>query len=161
MRHYVILPVPFQTLAGLLDIIGNNNFGHNFNGCFLSFTRRLCKLQAISMTKSENSSLVFLKISFTIRQRLTPERACSTLTRIRESLRLVSFSLAVSSFLRGFFSVDRVFARSAHSLENRYPYARSFALDTKCFLCLRPSYHAFFPDRSDSGRRYASSWQSQ
>lgn len=140
-----------------IDIIGNNDFGHNFRGRFLSSTRRLCKLQAITMTKSENSSLVFLKISFTIRQRLTPERACSTLTRICESLRLVSFSLAVSSFLRGFFSVDRVCARSAHNLENLYPCAGPSVLGRKCSLCLQPSYHAFFLDRSGSGRRYASS----
>ena len=145
----------------ILDFIGNNGFVHNFNGRFLCSTRRLCKLQAISMTKSENSSLVFLKISFTIRQRLTPERACSTLTRICESLRLVSFSWVVSSFLRGFFSVDRVSARSAHSLENRYPYARQSGLGKQCSPCLPPSCHAFFPDRSGSGTRCASFWQSQ
>src|SRR5215211_809657 len=113
------------------------------------------------MTKSEKSSWVFLKISFTIRQRLTPERACSTLTRICESLRLVSFSLVVSSFLCGFFSVDRVSAPSAHSLETLYPCVRRSVLDKQCSPCLPPSYHAFCQDRSGSGTIFVSSWQSQ
>lgn len=59
------------------------------------------------MTKSEKPSLVFLKTSFTQRERLTPEIACSTLTRTLEILRLRSFSLAVNSFLRGFFRLTQ------------------------------------------------------
>jgi hypothetical protein len=38
-----------------------------------------------------------------MRQRFTPERACSTLTRMRANFRLVRFSAAVSSPRRGFF----------------------------------------------------------
>src|SRR5262245_45956486 len=101
----------------------------------------------MTMTRSEKPSFVFRKISFTLRQRLTPDRACSTLTRICESLRLVFFSFAVSSFLRGFFSVDRVCARSAHILENLYLCVKQSALDKKCSPCRPPSYHVFCRDR--------------
>jgi len=58
------------------------------------------------MTKSEKLSFVFRNTSFTVRERLMPEIACSTRTRTLEIWRLRSFSLAVSSFLRGFFSVE-------------------------------------------------------
>ena len=59
-----------------------------------------------------------------MRERLTPEIACSTLTRTLEILRLRSFSLAVNSFLRGFFSADTVCGPSARNLENLSLYAR-------------------------------------
>src|SRR5437867_4988027 len=55
------------------------------------------------MAESETSSSVFRRTSLTMRQRLTPARACSTRTRIRPNLRLVRFSAAVSSLPRGFF----------------------------------------------------------
>jgi hypothetical protein len=76
------------------------------------------------MTKSENPSFVFRNISFTHRERLMPEMACSTLTRTLDTLRLRSFSLSVRSFLRGFFSADMFFVPWARSLESLYPYAR-------------------------------------
>src|SRR5262249_42104186 len=49
------------------------------------------------MTESETPSAVFRKTSFTMRQRFTPARACSTRTRTRPSLRLVRFSAAVNA----------------------------------------------------------------
>src|SRR5213082_2709623 len=55
------------------------------------------------MAESETPSLVFRKTSFTMRQRFTPARACSTLTRTRANFRFVRFSAAVSSPPRGFF----------------------------------------------------------
>src|SRR4051812_5871570 len=55
------------------------------------------------MTESDTSSAVFRKISFTIRQRLTPARACSTCTRIRPIFRLARFSAAINSLPAGFF----------------------------------------------------------
>src|SRR5947209_11918453 len=55
------------------------------------------------MTESESPSLVFRKTSFTMRQRFTPARACSTLTRTRANLRFVRFSAGVRSPPRGFF----------------------------------------------------------
>lgn len=55
------------------------------------------------MTVSETPSLVFRKTSFTMRQRFTPDRACSTWTRMRANFRLVRFSAAVSSPRGGFF----------------------------------------------------------
>src|SRR5207253_3323041 len=55
------------------------------------------------MTESETPSLVFRNTSFTMRQRFTPARACSTRTRIRANFRFVRFSAAVSSPRGGFF----------------------------------------------------------
>src|SRR5947209_3642516 len=55
------------------------------------------------MAESETSSLVFRSTSLTMRQRLTPDSACSTRTRMRHNFRLVRFSAAVSSPPRGFF----------------------------------------------------------
>lgn len=46
---------------------------------------------------------MFRNTSFTMRQRFTPERACSTLTRMRANFRFVRFSAAVSSPRGGFF----------------------------------------------------------
>jgi hypothetical protein len=46
---------------------------------------------------------VFRNTSFTMRQRFTPERACSTLTRMRANFRFARFSAAVSSPRSGFF----------------------------------------------------------
>src|SRR5271165_4227975 len=55
------------------------------------------------MAESESPSLVFRKTSFTMRERFTPARACSTLTRMRANFRFVRFSAAVSSPRGGFF----------------------------------------------------------
>src|SRR2546423_6611577 len=55
------------------------------------------------MTESESPSFVFRKTSFTIRQRFTPARACSTATRMRANFRFVRFSASVSSPRGGFF----------------------------------------------------------
>jgi hypothetical protein len=55
------------------------------------------------MAASETPSLVFLRVSFTMRERFTPARACSTLTRMRASFRFVRFSASVSSPRGGFF----------------------------------------------------------
>ena len=143
------MKVQYDTWANLgenltLDVIGNKDFGHNLKGCFLCSTRTLCNPQAITITKSEKPSFVFLKVSFTVRDRLTPEIACSTLMRILDILRLLSFSLAVSSFWRGFFSADIVYARSARTPESQRPYITPCALGTKCFLGRPRSYRAFF-----------------
>src|SRR6266545_2570806 len=75
----------------------------------------------MTITRSEKPSLVFLNTSFTLRERLIPEMACSTLTRTLEILRLFSFSFSVRSFLRGFFSADTFFVPSAHILESQCP----------------------------------------
>lgn len=74
--------------------------------------------------RKEKPSLVFLKTSFTIREHLTPGIVCSTLTRNLDILRLRSFSLAVNSFLRGFFSADTVCRPAAHRLETPSLYAK-------------------------------------
>src|SRR4051812_12524183 len=55
------------------------------------------------MAESEIPSLVFRKTSFTIRERFTPARACSTWTRMRANFRFIRFSAAVSSPRGGFF----------------------------------------------------------
>src|SRR5688500_8053876 len=55
------------------------------------------------MTASETPSAVFRRVSLTMRQRLTPARACSTRTRMRPSLRLVRFWASVSSPPGGLF----------------------------------------------------------
>src|SRR5947209_14418927 len=66
-------------------------------------TRRLCNPQAASIAASETPSFVFRNTSFTMRQRFTPESACSTLTRMRANLRFVRFSAVLSSPRGGFF----------------------------------------------------------
>src|SRR3954451_19290095 len=55
------------------------------------------------MAESEAPGLVFRNTSFTMRDRFTPARACSTRTRMLANFRLVRFSAAVSSPWRGFF----------------------------------------------------------
>src|SRR5438132_9644794 len=55
------------------------------------------------MTASDTPSLVLRNTSLTMRQRFTPARSCSTLTRICANLRLVRFSASVSSLWGGFF----------------------------------------------------------
>src|SRR5438093_6652594 len=55
------------------------------------------------MAESETSSPVFRSTSLTMRQRFTPDKACSTRTRMRPNFRLVRFSAAVNSPPAGFF----------------------------------------------------------
>src|SRR5437773_11919252 len=55
------------------------------------------------MTASDTPSLVLRNTSLTMRERFTPARSCSTLTRICASFRLVRFSASVSSPRGGFF----------------------------------------------------------
>src|SRR2546427_11185906 len=55
------------------------------------------------MTASDTPSLVLRKTSLTMRERFTPARSCSTLTRICATFRLVRFSASVSSPRGGFF----------------------------------------------------------
>src|ERR1700733_4570384 len=55
------------------------------------------------MDSSDISGFLFRNTSLTIRQRFTPEMACSTRTRSRASLRFDPFSASVSSPPRGFF----------------------------------------------------------
>ena len=82
----------------------------------------LCKPVADSIKPSEQSGRVFRSTSLTQRDRLIPEMACSTRTRMRDRDRLWRFSAGVSSFPRGFFLVDMCVAREAHILETLYPY---------------------------------------
>src|SRR3982751_5474837 len=63
----------------------------------------LCNPQAASMTVSDTPSLVLRKTSLTMRERFTPARSCSTLTRICANLRFLRFSASVSSPRGGFF----------------------------------------------------------
>src|SRR5438445_1851980 len=55
------------------------------------------------MTASDTPSLVLRNTSLTMRERFTPARSCSTLTRICANFRLVRFSASVSSPRGGFF----------------------------------------------------------
>ena len=55
------------------------------------------------MAASETLSSVFRNTSLTMRERFTPARSCSTLTRIRANFRLARFSAAESSPRGGFF----------------------------------------------------------
>ena len=144
-----------NTAMNIIDIIGNKKKGHSFNGFFLQSTRRLCKLQAMTMTKSEKPSFVLRNTSFTHRERLMPAIACSTRTRTLDILRLFAFSFSVSSFLRGFFSVEPIYALWVRSLESLCPSIRSYVLDRRCFPSRLPSYHGFYLGRSDLERTLA------
>src|SRR5438874_3121854 len=55
------------------------------------------------MTASDTPSLLLRNTSLTMRERFTPARSCSTLTRICANFRLVRFSASVSSPRGGFF----------------------------------------------------------
>jgi hypothetical protein len=122
------MPTNKWTREELIDFIGNKDFGHSFSGFFLWSTRRLCKLQAMTMTKSEKLSFVLRNTSFTHRERLMPAMACSTLTRTLDILRLFAFSCLVNSFLRGFFSVESSYVPWVRSLENLCLSTRSCGL---------------------------------
>lgn len=72
------------------------------------------------MNRSEQSGCVLRSVSLTQRDRLTPERACSTLTRMRQSARLRRFSSGVNSLPRGFFLAGDSLQRAAHNLGTLY-----------------------------------------
>ena len=55
------------------------------------------------MAASDNPGFLFRMTSLTIRLRFTPAMACSTRTRMADSLRLTRFSRSVSAPPRGFF----------------------------------------------------------
>ena len=93
----------FSTFS-IVDFIRNNDLYHNLSPRFRCRTRRLCKPQAISMSRSAMPSLVLRNTSFILRERFTPARACATRTRRREIFRFARFSAFVSSPCRGFFS---------------------------------------------------------
>src|SRR6516162_5178745 len=57
----------------------------------------------MSIAMSDNSSFLLRNVSFTMRLRFTPARACSTCTRILATWRLSRFSSPVSSRPLGFF----------------------------------------------------------
>ncbi len=139
----------------LIDFIGNKFFGHSVSGFFLWSTRRLCKLQAMTMAKSEKPSFVLRNTSFTQRERLIPAIACSTLTRTLDILRLFALSFSVKSFLRGFFSAELFYAPSVRSLESLYPSARSCVPGTRCFPSPLPSCHGFCLGRFGSEKKLA------
>ena len=80
-----------------IDVIRNKKSRYLLSRRLRFCTRRLCNPQAASIAASETPSFVFRKTSFPMRQRLTPESACSTLTRMRANFQFVRFSAAVSS----------------------------------------------------------------
>src|SRR4051812_398163 len=102
-REPVNVCPPFLDENITLDFIRIKLFVGFFLLLWRVSTRTLCNPQAASMTASEMSSAVFRKTSFTMRQRLTPAKACSTRTRICPNFRLVRFSAAVNSPPAGFF----------------------------------------------------------
>src|SRR5947209_19088421 len=55
------------------------------------------------MTASDTPSLVLRNTSLTVRERFTPARSCSTLTRICANFRFVRFSASVRFPRGGFF----------------------------------------------------------
>lgn len=59
----------------------------------------------MTIRRSEISGMVLRRVSLTERERLMPAMACSTLTRVRESLRLWRFSEGLRSAPRGFFGL--------------------------------------------------------
>ena len=132
--------------------------GHNLSGFSLWSTRRLCKLQAITMTRSEKPSLVLRNTSFTLREGLMPAIACSTLTRSLDILRLFAFSFSVRSFLRGFFSADTFCVPWAHSLESRCLGAKYTDADSESILGQPPFCRGSCRHKSDSRRRRAGWW---
>jgi hypothetical protein len=91
--EYLILVCRWVTI---LDFIRNNTSYHILSFRFRYRTRRLCNPHAMSMNRSATSFFVLRSTSFTLRERFTPAKACSTRTRTREMLRFVRFSAAVS-----------------------------------------------------------------
>src|SRR6185436_2740776 len=89
-----------------------------------------------SITISSNSIRVFLKISFTIRHRLMPEIACSTMILELEIARFKRLSPIESAPFRGFFWVGREFVLLF--ITNGFVVMRSFVCLTQILnpLCL-------------------------
>ena len=101
------------------------------------------------MAESETPALVLRKTSFTMRQRLTPARACLTRTRRLANLRLVRFSAGVrSAAARLFFSPGRSQLPPARILGIPYPCTRSPQADRRCPPDQRSSYHGSCRRRS-------------
>lgn len=74
------------SLGGLYSIYETiseirNKRNHQRRGRLRCLTRRLCKAEALAMNWSEHSERELRKVSLTQRERLTPERACSTRMR--------------------------------------------------------------------------------
>src|SRR5512141_1679408 len=79
--------------------------------------RKLWSAQATSIARSEKPSLVFLKTSLTIRQRLTPARVFSTTTRAPEMISFIQRSATLNSLPLGFFWLKRQHAFGSVALE--------------------------------------------
>ncbi len=119
---YLSLGSSTSLIGYSIDFIGNNCLDHNLRSRRLRCrTRRLCKLHANSIARSEKYGLVFRNVSFTMRAHLAPPILCSTRTRSRDKARLWRFSPRVNAPPRGFFSADTLRRRAVHSLESRYP----------------------------------------
>jgi len=57
-----------------MDIIGNKEIGHNFNGFFAVLDTDVVQPASKNHYQIRKSSLVFLKTTFTLRERLMPEK---------------------------------------------------------------------------------------
>ena len=81
----------FQFRWDIFNVFNNTNFllaGLDNTFGVTNVTYDSAPGQATTITKSDHSALVLRKTSFTMRERFTPARACSTRTRTRDSLRL-------------------------------------------------------------------------
>src|SRR6185369_14034551 len=134
------------------------NFAHVRSRRLRYRTRRLCNPHATTITKSDKAAWVLRKTSFTIRERFTPARACSTRTRTRASLRLWRFCPRVNVPLRGFFSVGGSAALWGHTPESRYPDTGSCPADSESVRYPQSFCHAFSRHTSDSNSPRAWSW---
>src|SRR4029453_16875821 len=141
-------------------------------------TRRLCKPQAISMTRSARPVVVRRNTSLTIRQRLTPDSVCSTTTRTLENSVLRNFSPTLNSLPGGFFLVVWSTWLLAPALERRGLFLVVWStwllarrLESRCLYRgwrwsgkplvphPLPSCHAFSLGQSDSTRPLSSCWR--
>ena len=141
-----------------VDFIRNNTRCHKLSLCFRYRTRRLGKPHAMSMRRAAIPSFVLRSPSFTRRERFTPARACSTRTQTREMGRLVRFSAAVSSPLRGFFSAAASGQPRVHTPESRGPCTSWGPGDRQAARCRQSSCRAACPPTSDSKIPPAWSW---
>src|SRR5262244_2710349 len=93
------------TLSSLVIDIIRNNEDHETHSKILNrnVVLKLCKPQAISITRSSKWALVLRKTSCTIRHRLTPAMTCSTRLRILAIIVFSALSAGLSSCPRGFF----------------------------------------------------------
>src|SRR5262249_42444443 len=101
----------------------------------------------MTITRSEKLSFVLRKTSFTIRERLAPERACSPLTLMRDIFLFLRFSDLVNSPLRGFFLVAWFLPLVAHNPEILYPCIKLFCVDKKFSLARLSSYRGLYRHR--------------